>query len=573
MGRLMTKAATGAIAAILALACPVVGGVGGPVTPACPGDADGDFDVDFDDLNIVLANWAQTVPPGTSGDVTGNGFVDFEDLNLVLANWGTFCMGIDKVFPTAGATGTVVTILGHGFDPDPDNNCAVVMMTPTCSLPLDVLDVNPEGTQMRVQVGPIFQGGQPGPIMVARGNGDFGTFVPAFPEIVVEEPVWVWDRQVNGPAATGPIFDPIPPAEELWLHGEPENGIICLFLPDDLPWLPDQKMAITMRAHDHAQGIGHDAHFPCMRILGPGGNTQECAERICDMIRCAFFQQSGIVIDCFIDQVPGGWKITVSLPGGFIDWGNLDICLFGPEVQVLDFFPPAAQSGDKLTIVGSGFDPDPDNNCAVVMMTPTCSLPLEVISVTPDGRQMQVLVGPIFQGAQPGPIMVATGFGTQGFFTPAFPDILVEQPVWNWDRFPPNGPAGGTMGMKDFVPIPPPEEQWIHGEPENGIICVTIPDSLQWGPDQKLNMTVRAHDHARGIGHDGYFPCIRLIGPGGSGFDCALRICDTIRCSFFQQAGFVIDCQVTPVPGGTKITFSIPGGYIDWGNVDICLVP
>ncbi len=57
----------------------------------CPGDADGDLDVDFDDLNTVLANWAQKVPPGTQGDVDFNGFIDFDDLNTVLGNWGLTC--------------------------------------------------------------------------------------------------------------------------------------------------------------------------------------------------------------------------------------------------------------------------------------------------------------------------------------------------------------------------------------------------------------------------------------------------------------------------------------------------
>ncbi len=57
----------------------------------CPGDADGSNVVDFDDLNIVLANWNTTVAPGTNGDVTDDGMVNFDDLNLVLANWATDC--------------------------------------------------------------------------------------------------------------------------------------------------------------------------------------------------------------------------------------------------------------------------------------------------------------------------------------------------------------------------------------------------------------------------------------------------------------------------------------------------
>jgi len=55
----------------------------------CLGDATGDGTVNLADLNLVLANFGQSVPPNTSGDVTGDGQVNLADLNLVLANFGT----------------------------------------------------------------------------------------------------------------------------------------------------------------------------------------------------------------------------------------------------------------------------------------------------------------------------------------------------------------------------------------------------------------------------------------------------------------------------------------------------
>ncbi len=55
---------------------------------SCPGDADGDNDVDLDDLNAVLANWNQTT---STGDVTGDGVVDINDLNQVLSNFDSTC--------------------------------------------------------------------------------------------------------------------------------------------------------------------------------------------------------------------------------------------------------------------------------------------------------------------------------------------------------------------------------------------------------------------------------------------------------------------------------------------------
>ena len=55
----------------------------------CPGDADGDGLVNFDDLNLVLANWNSA---GPEGDADHSGFVDFDDLNLVLTAWQTTCL-------------------------------------------------------------------------------------------------------------------------------------------------------------------------------------------------------------------------------------------------------------------------------------------------------------------------------------------------------------------------------------------------------------------------------------------------------------------------------------------------
>ncbi len=60
----------------------------GEVEPQCPGDANGDGFVNFDDLNQVLGAWLTT---GPQGDVNNSGFVDFDDLNLILSNWGTEC--------------------------------------------------------------------------------------------------------------------------------------------------------------------------------------------------------------------------------------------------------------------------------------------------------------------------------------------------------------------------------------------------------------------------------------------------------------------------------------------------
>ncbi|MEQ8850858.1 MAG: M64 family metallopeptidase [Phycisphaerales bacterium] len=52
--------------------------------PDCPGDATGDGEVDFDDLNAVLNAWGGD---DEDADLTGDGAVNFDDLNLVLGLW------------------------------------------------------------------------------------------------------------------------------------------------------------------------------------------------------------------------------------------------------------------------------------------------------------------------------------------------------------------------------------------------------------------------------------------------------------------------------------------------------
>ncbi len=84
------------------------GGGGGGIV----GDLDGDGFVGINDLNIVLANWNQTVPPGNPlADPSGDGFVGIDDLNQVLGNWNA------GVPPTAGAAvpePTTLALLGLG---------------------------------------------------------------------------------------------------------------------------------------------------------------------------------------------------------------------------------------------------------------------------------------------------------------------------------------------------------------------------------------------------------------------------------------------------------------------------
>jgi hypothetical protein len=62
----------------------------GGVPDLIPGDLDGDGFVGSSDLDIVRANWGQTVPAGSlaQGDPSEDGLVGSADLDIVRANWG-----------------------------------------------------------------------------------------------------------------------------------------------------------------------------------------------------------------------------------------------------------------------------------------------------------------------------------------------------------------------------------------------------------------------------------------------------------------------------------------------------
>ena len=56
----------------------------------CPGDLDGDGDIDFADLNMLLNDYG-TAGEGLPGDMDGDGDVDFNDLNSMLGVYGQGC--------------------------------------------------------------------------------------------------------------------------------------------------------------------------------------------------------------------------------------------------------------------------------------------------------------------------------------------------------------------------------------------------------------------------------------------------------------------------------------------------
>lgn len=64
----------------------------GGAPPLCPGDVDGDRDVDLTDLTVLLSSFGTTSgATREDGDLDDDGDVDLTDLTLMLSSFGTWC--------------------------------------------------------------------------------------------------------------------------------------------------------------------------------------------------------------------------------------------------------------------------------------------------------------------------------------------------------------------------------------------------------------------------------------------------------------------------------------------------
>lgn len=502
---------------------------------------------------------------------------------------------VTGVNPASGQPGDIIRITGSGFDPCPDNMCVVIMQVGNnVAIPLEVLTAT--ATEMRVRLGPVppAAAGIPGQVMVGTGRGAKGRFDPVLPGIIVAEPVWVWDfigQDNENQPVPPPTFtpNPAPPVPgTVWFHADqPQNGEICLKLEDPtglgcFNWPNPAKVQINARLRDHNQNNhGHDQFASCLTFTN-NISPLECAEKICDSIRCAWLQQFGILVECIvrIDPATGCPVVCLTFPDGEVTWGSLTICVTPIDDPVItSVTPPSGGSGDIITIHGSGFDPDPDNMCVILMQGGSnVSIGLEVLAARDE--KIIARLGPVPPGATPGEIMIGRGEGRRALFQPAFPEIVVEEPVWVWDRDGAETTPGNPNAGFTPVPTPPPANtRWFHAGPPPGgpgsQICVQIPQALvgNWDPECKLTISARIHDHAAGIGHDQLSGCVRFDGflTPPTYADCMERICDTIRCAWSQILGVSVICTFDPFTESICIGFGDPGLGVDWGNLTVCI--
>lgn len=86
---------------------------------ASPGDADGDGNVDFDDISTIVANWLDDTCL-IEGDANRDGIVNFDDINVVITNWL-----IEYVTPCSSG---MMMMAGFGEGCDRDMEGAIAAM-------------------------------------------------------------------------------------------------------------------------------------------------------------------------------------------------------------------------------------------------------------------------------------------------------------------------------------------------------------------------------------------------------------------------------------------------------------
>jgi len=238
------------------------------------------------------------------------------------------------------------------------------------------------------------------------------------------------------------------------------------------------------------------------------------------------------------------------------------------------------KEGDVVTIHGAGFGDNPDNlSVSIVNDAPQLAglgysepfrnrsfIPMRAIFAS--DNMMKARLGPVPQNATKGPIRIRLGIGD--LIYPHFHIIGIDpgEGIWTWH----NGGDGTVSAPVEPVPPPPPQlggPCFFSRFPEGGVISVDLRGT--WPPDAVVCIFAHLHDAPTDHEYDMNAPAVRL--GATSPADCAERIAEVIRGSFLTQAGIALEINVEPtvIADGFRITVRIPDGYIDAGNITICL--
>ncbi len=493
---------------------------------------------------------------------------------------------IRSVSPSAARTGERVNISGVGFGLDPDDLCIAVLVGGRM-IPLRV--VTASDTMIEAVVGVVPFDAE-GPVVLQRGVGGRFDANPVG-DLIPGEQAWIWSRERELLEARSPeplTLQAVEPNETTrWFFGEEPDGSALVVLDGD--WIAGSTIEISAHLHDTSPNfaVAHDLRIGGIRV-DQDGSLVECAEQLCELIR-QLFESANVVLGCVVRQVgPASVGILVELEIGSVRRGGIDICVTAPPVDpdpVLDRFqPPSGGPGTEIRVGGRNLEAELDDISLVVVSNGQVA-PIQVTQVDPD------LVGGILQpfggidskplpNWQPGPIQYSRGRGEIGTVKPILPNVEVPVPVWAWTRDPVGAPQAETATDFDPVvegPLGEGVECFFSASPTDGELCLFLDGD--WNPGSDLEIGLSARNPELGIGYDMRAPLVR-IADGGTGIECARRICEVVRLAFEQQLGVMdVRCSAEEQDDGrVKLTVNLLDAAgalvpITRGFFSVCVAP
>jgi len=491
---------------------------------------------------------------GDDADCNNDGLLNVLDFICFQTEFQEGCPDgpvIDKVFPTEGAPGTLVTILGQNFDQlgadEPEDLCCgagnvafkAIRLTDTMVQAV-VLPFDPETVKG-------------GPLEIAIGNGE-NQILQDPPEVAdVQEPVWCWGQAPDGPVfPAGVEFVPVPDniGPGTWFPVELVDGALCYDLTG-IDWQPGDKLRIIARAWCELRHI--DCELPTVQLQGDP-DPSECAQAICELIQRSY-DQLGVEIICTADA----GKIILRYPDCEIQPGisltsGIEVIPCPPDeippLQIVDVLTDGpVNEGDIVTICVEGGQ-TPRDFC--VQAIGGCPFTPQVLV----GNKLFVETGPVPPGAQPGPLLVAKGKGTlidpQNIFIPnveigAIPSGFQGPEGFPFDDFFEQGvePGETSVNTQAFV-----------FEPDTASLVVKLEEDWETGDKIRVDVHFNAEGPNGNVTHYDCFAdevCLNVPNPDVN--QCAQLICILLtQCFANQDPPVDIECDVE----GNCITITAP---------------
>ncbi len=340
---------------------------------------------------------------------------------------------IRSVSPTTASKGTVLRITGTGFGTVRDN-VNVFIRTDLTNVPLTVQSVS--NSEIRAVLGVIPDIAKSGRVVVQLGTGARAPIQFESDAFTDQDTSWVWSRNTRSSEAQSPqtvilnFSSPLPGIT--WTFGSIVNN--RLLLPIHEAWGRGSKVELHAQVHNNEIRLGAGLSLFGFEMERNTTVSQQ-ANLLCDIIQDTLQQQEITYVDCDVTEFQGthAIQLTFDVRGAprdpTVDQGNISLCVTEssePAIRVDSITPSSARAGERVTIRGHGFDPDPNNNAVAIYAGDGNKLgaAFEIVEASPTlmvglvnplrerfAKPMPIAIPPWDDWIGPGNLIVSTGEG------------------------------------------------------------------------------------------------------------------------------------------------------------------